>query len=80
MQFISNQGMFGGGISFENSNVSSVPYNSTIVTETSFKFNQAILGGAVFVNDKSESRLCSNDPRHGSDITSVLFRSCLVNC
>ena len=67
MQFISNQGMFGGGISFENSTVSSVPYNGTIVTETSFKSNQAIYGGAVFVNDESESHLCSNDPLYGSD-------------
>ena len=59
--FNSNQVNSGGGISLENSTLYTAPNIST-VAEVSFTLNKANFGRAVFVNDESESFICSRDP------------------
>ncbi len=65
VQFNSNQAKSGGGISFENSTLDTGP-NFSAVAELSFTLNKANFGGALFVNDESESSLCSSDPLYSN--------------
>ena len=65
IHFNANQAKSGGGISFENSILYTAPTLST-VSNVSFTLNKANFGGAVFVNDESESSLCSSDPLHSN--------------
>ena len=65
IQFNANQAKSGGGISFETSTLYTGPTLST-VANLSFTQNKANFGGAVFVNDESESSLCSSDPLYSN--------------
>ena len=61
VQFNSNEAKFGGGISLVNSKL----HNEGIVSNVNFVSNHAVYGGALYVDDESETAVCSSDPRTG---------------
>ena len=67
----SNQATSGGGVSLENSKLYEL-VNGDILSDVNFIFNQADYGGALYVDDESDSAVCSSDPYGGGSVYSTV--------
>ena len=66
VHFVSNQAVSGGGVSLASSTLYDTDdVDEDMVYYVTFVLNQADYGGALYVDDESESTVCSSDPYTG---------------
>ena len=64
MKIIKNKAKFGGGFALEaNAKLNILKYSNQHDTNTIFTGNRAEYGGAMYVNDDTNSGTCASDPR-----------------